>query len=63
VVDGPGDYVVYAHQGRCGANEESLLWHESLTYLPESNSCICPAGQQLNYGGRSQKNRTFGWSF
>jgi hypothetical protein len=25
---------------------------ESFTYLPESNSYICPAGQQLNYGGR-----------
>jgi hypothetical protein len=23
-------------------------------YLPDSNSYICPAGQQLNYGGRSE---------
>ena len=32
-----------------------------LTYLPESNSYICPAGQQLNYGGRNEGNRTFGY--
>ncbi len=27
-------------------------------FLPESNSYLCPAGQQLNYGGRSARNRT-----
>ena len=31
------------------------------TYLPESNSYICPGGQQLNYGGRNEGNRTFGY--
>jgi len=31
---------------------------ERFTYQPESNSYICPAGQQLNYGGRSLRNRT-----
>jgi hypothetical protein len=31
---------------------------EWFTYQPESNSCRCPAGQQLNYGGRSMRNRT-----
>ncbi len=25
---------------------------ERFTYLPETNSYLCPAGQQLNYGGR-----------
>ena len=40
----------------------SLLYGpESFTYLPESNSYICPAGQQLNYGGRNEGNRTFGY--
>jgi len=32
---------------------------EQFTYLPESNSYRCPAGQQLNYGGRSQRNRAY----
>jgi transposase len=31
---------------------------ERFTYQPESNSYLCPAGQQLNYGGRSLRNRT-----
>jgi hypothetical protein len=32
---------------------------ERFTYQPESNSYLCPAGQQLNYGGRSAQNRTY----
>ncbi|MGO9433869.1 MAG: transposase [Terracidiphilus sp.] len=32
---------------------------EQFTYQPESNSYLCPAGQQLNYGGRSARNRTY----
>ncbi len=32
---------------------------ERFTYHPESNSYCCPAGQQLNYGGRSLRNRTY----
>src|SRR3982751_6762912 len=31
---------------------------ERFTYEPESNSYRCPAGEQLNYGGRSARNRT-----
>jgi len=31
---------------------------EHFTYQPESNSYLCPAGQQLNYGGHSVRNRT-----
>ena len=31
---------------------------ERFRYQPESNSYRCPAGQQLNYGGRSMRNRT-----
>ena len=31
---------------------------ERFTYQAESNSYLCPAGQQLNYGGRSMRNRT-----
>jgi DDE family transposase len=34
---------------------------ECFTYLPESNSYMCPAGQQLNYGGRNDRNRAFAY--
>jgi len=34
---------------------------ERFTYQPESNSYHCPAGQQLNYGGRSMRNRTYAY--
>src|SRR3954453_3945323 len=34
---------------------------ERFTYEPESNSYRCPAGQQLNYGGRSMRNRTYAY--
>jgi transposase len=34
---------------------------EHFTYQPESNSFLCPAGQQLNYGGRSMRNRTYAY--
>jgi hypothetical protein len=30
---------------------------ERFTYQPESNSYRCPAGQQLNYGGRNLRNQ------
>ena len=30
---------------------------ERFTYLPESNSYLCPAGQQLNYVGLNVRNR------
>src|ERR1700687_4703193 len=32
---------------------------ERFTYQPESNSYLCPAGQQLNYGGRSARHRPY----
>ena len=34
---------------------------ERFTYQPESNSYLCPAGEQLNYGGRSMRNRTYAY--
>jgi hypothetical protein len=37
-----------------GRTRSPLYGPERFTYLPESNSYICPAGQQLNYG-RSQR--------
>jgi hypothetical protein len=30
---------------------------ERFTYLPESNSYVCPAGEQLNYVGLNVRNR------
>jgi transposase len=39
--------------------KNSLLYGpERFTYLPESNSYLCPAGEQLHYGGHSARNRT-----
>jgi transposase len=35
-----------------------LYGPERFTYLPESNSYLCPASQQLNYGGHNARNRT-----
>ena len=35
-----------------------LYGPEQFTYQPENNSYLCPAGQQLNYGGHSARNRT-----
>jgi transposase len=32
---------------------------ERFTYQPESNRYICPAGQPMNYGGRSHRNRSY----
>ncbi|MEG9438514.1 transposase [Edaphobacter sp. HDX4] len=44
-----------------GRTRSPFYGPERFTYLPDSNSYICPAGQQLNYGGRNQRNRTFGY--
>ncbi len=44
-----------------GRTRSPFYGPESFTYLPESNSYICPGGQQLNYGGRNEGNRTFGY--
>jgi DDE family transposase len=44
-----------------GRTRSPFYGPERFTYLPDSNSYICPAGQQLNYGGRNEGNRTFGY--
>src|ERR1700731_4600671 len=44
-----------------GRTRSPFYGPESFTYLPDSNSYICPSGQQLNYGGRNQRNPTFGY--
>src|ERR1700693_162165 len=35
-----------------------LYGPERFTHLPESNSYLCPAGEQLNYGGHNARHRT-----
>src|SRR6266576_217693 len=44
-----------------GRTRSHFYGPERFTYLPESTSYICPAGQPLNYGGRNEGNRTFGY--
>src|SRR6267154_1020110 len=44
-----------------GRKNSPFYGPDCFTYLPDSNSYICPAGQQLNYGGRNEGNRTFGY--
>jgi hypothetical protein len=38
-----------------------LFGPDRFTFQPESNSYLCPAGQQLNYGGRNDRNRAFAY--
>jgi hypothetical protein len=42
--------------------DSSFYGPERFTYLPESNSYRCPAGQPLNHGGRNMSNRTYAYS-
>ena len=35
-----------------------LYGPDRFTHFPESNSYLCPVGQQLNYGGHNARNRT-----
>ena len=53
------DITPYMHTRENGPRKKSLLYGpERFTYLPESNRYLCPAGQQLNYGGHNARNRT-----
>jgi hypothetical protein len=38
-----------------GRTRSPFYGPESFAFLPDSNSYICPAGQQLNYGGRNRE--------
>src|ERR1700756_924773 len=44
------------HKKKCG-----LYGDERFAYQPESNTYLCPEGKQLNYGGRSLRNRTYAY--
>ena len=44
-----------------GRTRSPFFGPDRFTYLPDSNSYWCPAGQQLNYGGRSDRNRAFAY--
>jgi hypothetical protein len=41
------------------SHTEKSPWPRPAGHQPKSNSYRCPAGQQLNYGGRSLRNRTY----
>src|SRR5438132_1122343 len=45
----------------CMSKTSPFYGPERFTYLPENNSYRCPAGQKLNYGGRSMRNRTYAY--
>jgi hypothetical protein len=51
-------YIHTRENGRRKTIKSLLYGPERFTYLPESNSCLCPDGQQLNYGGHNARNRT-----
>src|SRR5580692_6520559 len=49
----------YMHTRENGPRKKSLLFGpERFTYQPESNSYLCPTGQQLNFVGLNVRNRT-----
>src|SRR5438309_11152853 len=58
MVNGAGHHTVYAHAGQYSPQKQSALRSRAFFLSPESNSYLCPAGQQLNYGGHNARNRT-----
>jgi hypothetical protein len=58
MVDGAEYHSVHAHSRQCSPQEQFTLRSRTFTYLPESNSFLSPAGEPLNYGGHSARNRT-----
>jgi len=59
MVSGSRDHSLHANPRQHPQKEQPVYGPERFTYQPESNSYRCPAGQQLNYGGRSARNRTY----
>ncbi len=57
MVGGSEHHALHAHARQCPRKNSPLYGPERFTYLPESNSYRCPAGQQLNYGGLNVRNR------
>src|SRR5205809_6476714 len=53
-----GGIAPYMRTRDSALRKNSPLYPERFTYHPESNSYLCPAGQQLNYGGHNARNRT-----
>src|SRR5438128_5505121 len=54
--------TAYMHTRDSALRKKSPFYGpERFTYLPESNSYRCPAGQPLNYGGRNARNRTYAY--
>ena len=52
------DITPYIRTRTVSHRNSPLYGPERFTFQPESNSYRCPAGEQLNYGGRSARNRT-----
>ena len=61
MADGPTDYAIHATRDAVARTRSPLFGPERFTYQPQSNSYLCPAGQQLNYGGRNDRNRAFAY--
>src|SRR5438105_15030750 len=57
MVAGSWHHALYAHARQCAQKEQSVDGPERFTHLPESNSYLCPAGEQLNYVGLNVRNR------
>src|ERR1700680_1339931 len=55
---GNGEFLQWLMERGITPYMRPLYGPERFTYLPESNSYLCPAGQQLNYGGHNTRNRT-----
>jgi hypothetical protein len=58
MANGARHHTLYAYAGQCSPQKQSALRSRSFYSFPESNSYLCPVGQQLNYGGHNARNRT-----
>ena len=58
MANGARHHTLYAYAGQCSPQKQSALRSRSFYSFPESNSYLCPVGQQLNYGGHNARNRS-----
>jgi hypothetical protein len=62
VVGGSQHHALHGNPRQHSPQEQPEFYGpERFLYQPESNSYICPAGQPLNYGSRSLRNRTYAY--
>jgi hypothetical protein len=62
MVDGPGITPCMRTKDSVMRTKSPFYGPECSTYLPDSNSYCSPVGQQLNYGGHTERNRTFSYT-